>query len=67
MGGWIDSKMNPQLCNVCEVFAQKFQSGAEIELSLLFVDVRGSTTLAEEMNPTEYSKIINRFIRISLA
>jgi adenylate cyclase len=55
------SSLNPQLCNVCDEFAQKYQGGAEIELSLLFVDVRGSTALAEDMNPTEYSKLINRF------
>ena len=55
------SRLNPQLCNVCDVFAQKYQGGAEIELSLLFVDVRGSTALAEGMNPTEFSQLINRF------
>lgn len=55
------SKLNPQLCNICEKFAHQYQGGAEIELSLLFADVRGSTTLAESMNPTEYSKLINRF------
>lgn len=55
------SRLNPQLCNACDAFAQKYQGGAEIELSLLFVDVRGSTALAEGMNPTEYSKLINRF------
>lgn len=55
------SILNPQLCNVCEEFARQYQGGAEIELSLLFADVRGSTTLAEVMNPTEYSKLINRF------
>ena len=57
------SSLNPQLCNVCDEFAKKFQGGAEIELSLLFVDVRGSTALAEGMNPTEYSKLINRFYK----
>jgi adenylate cyclase len=55
------SNMNPKLCNVCEVFAREFQGGAEIELSLLFADVRGSTTLAEEMGPMAFSKLINRF------
>ena len=55
------SSLNPQLCNICDEFAKKYQGGAEIELSLLFVDVRGSTALAEGMNPTEYSKLINRF------
>jgi len=55
------SKMNPQLCNVCEQYAEKYQGGAEIELSLLFADVRGSTKLAESMSPMEFSRLINRF------
>jgi adenylate cyclase len=55
------SNLNPQLCNVCEQFAKKFQGGAEIELSLLFADVRGSTNLAEAMSPMDFSKLINRF------
>jgi adenylate cyclase len=55
------SNLNPQLCNVCEKFARQYQGGAEIELSMLFADVRGSTTLAEGMNPTQYSRLINRF------
>jgi adenylate cyclase len=57
------SSLNPQLCNICDQFAKKYQGGAEIELSLLFVDVRGSTALAEDMNPTQYSKLINRFYK----
>jgi len=55
------SNLNPQLCNVCEQFARQYQGGAEIELSLLFADVRGSTNLAEAMSPIDYSKLINRF------
>lgn len=55
------SNLNPHLCNVCGEFARQYQGGAEIELSLLFADVRGSTTLAEGMSPTEYSQVINRF------
>ena len=50
------SNLNPQLCNICEQFAQQYQGGAEVELSLLFADVRGSTTLAKSMNPTQYSQ-----------
>lgn len=57
------SNLNPQLCNVCEVFAQKHQGGAEIELSLLFADIRSSTTLAEKMAPKEFHNIINKFYR----
>lgn len=55
------SKLNPRLCNACDEFAREHQGGAEIELSLLFVDVRGSTSLAERMSPLEYSQLINRF------
>jgi adenylate cyclase len=54
------SNLNPNLCNICEDFARKHQGGAEIELTLLFVDVRGSTSLAEKMRPKEYSQLINR-------
>ena len=59
------SAFNPRFCNICDDFAVKFQGGAEVELSLLFADVRGSTTIAESMNPTEYSHLINRFYSTS--
>jgi adenylate cyclase len=59
------SNLNPQLCTTCEEFARKNPGGAEIELSLLFADVRGSTTLAEGMSPTEFGKLINRFYSTS--
>lgn len=35
--------------------------GAEVELSLLFVDVRGSTTIAERLGAAEFSRLMNRF------
>lgn len=57
------SNFNPRLCNLCEEFARQYRGGAEIELSLLFADVRGSTTLAEGMSPKEYSQIVNRFYK----
>jgi len=53
--------LNPQVCNQCERFIQQHKGGAEVELSILFADVRGSTHLAESMNPTEFSRLINRF------
>ncbi|HEU0294921.1 MAG TPA: adenylate/guanylate cyclase domain-containing protein [Anaerolineales bacterium] len=55
------SNLNPRFCNVCEDFAQKFPGGAEVEMSMLFVDVRGSTALSEQMTPIEFQKLINRF------
>ena len=32
-----------------------------MEMSMLFVDIRGSTALSENMSPTEFSQLINRF------
>lgn len=55
------SQLNPRLCNFCEQFAIEYSGGAEVELSLLFADVRGSTTLAEAMSPTEFRRLIDRF------
>ncbi len=55
------SNLNPRFCNVCEDYAKKFPGGAEVEMSMLFADVRGSTTLSEQMTPIEFKKLINRF------
>jgi adenylate cyclase len=55
------SSLNPRFCSVCEDFANKFQGGAEVEMSMLFADVRGSTALSEQMSPMDFSRVINRF------
>jgi adenylate cyclase len=59
------SNFNPRFCNVCDDFATKFQGGAEIELSMVFADIRGSTALAEEMSATEFKGLIDRFYQVS--
>jgi adenylate cyclase len=43
--------------------ARKKESGAEIELSMLFADVRDSTPLAEKTPTTEYKSLIQRFYK----
>jgi len=55
------SAMNPRYCNLCEVAAREFPGGAEVPMSMLFIDIRGSTALSEKMTPTEFSQIISRF------
>jgi adenylate cyclase len=55
------SRYNPRICNICEEFAARHQGGAEIELSMLFADIRGSTTLAESMTVSEFRNLIDRF------
>jgi adenylate cyclase len=59
------SNMNPHLCNSCEQFARECPGGAEVELSLLFADVRGSTSLAESLGTARFSQLINRFYKIA--
>jgi adenylate cyclase len=55
------STLNPRFCNICEDFAIKNPGGHEVEMSMLFADVRGSTALSEQMSPTDFSRLINRF------
>jgi adenylate cyclase len=52
---------NPKFCGVCADFAVSHRGGAEIELTMLFADIRGSTTIAEKMSPLEFSRLLNRF------
>ena len=52
---------NPNFCTICERSARKYHGGAEIELTLLFADVRGSTGAAEAMSASEFSTLMNRF------
>lgn len=55
------SNRNPRYCSRCDGFIRAYPGGAEVELSMVFVDVRGSTRLAEQMTPTEYGALMNRF------
>ncbi|MDX1613611.1 MAG: adenylate/guanylate cyclase domain-containing protein [Candidatus Promineifilaceae bacterium] len=42
---------------------RKHPGGAEIEITMLFADVRGSTTIAEKRSPARFSQFINRFYK----
>ena len=59
------SRLTSQFCQQCQVMATNYFGGAEIELTLLFADVRGSTQLGEQMKPTEFSRLIGRFFSVS--
>ena len=50
------STLNPHLCNLCERFATHFHGGVALEISIMFVDVRGSTTMVENISPEEFRK-----------
>jgi len=61
------SDKNPRYCADCHSFTSQFPGGAEIELSMLFVDVRGSTTMAEKMDTLEFSRLMNRFYEAAIS
>ena len=55
------SSLNPRYCNLCDIASREFPGGAEVEMSMLFIDIRGSTALSEKISPTEFSQVISRF------
>ena len=57
------SRFNPRYCQPCERF--EHPGGAEVVLTMLFADVRGSTNLAAQMSALEFSKLINRFYMVA--
>jgi adenylate cyclase len=57
---------NPKYCRACFKALYRDRAGAEIECSLLFADVRGSTSLAESMRPAEFRDLLERFYELAL-
>jgi adenylate cyclase len=57
-GPWLK---NPSICGLCFKQLEKGRGGAEIELSMLFADVRGSTGLAETMGAAAFRRLLDRF------
>jgi adenylate cyclase len=55
------SSLNRRLCKWCLRAVLKHPGGAEVEISVLFADVRGSTTIAEGMPPEDFSRLMARF------
>src|SRR4051794_3560220 len=59
------SSFNRNLCDRCEKIVKKYQVGMELLLTMLFADVRDSTTLAEEIGPSAFHHLINRYYQTS--
>lgn len=55
------SEWNPYFCDACEVWTREHPGGAEVPMSVLFADVRGSTGMAEKREPKEFASIMERF------
>jgi adenylate cyclase len=58
LGPWTK---NAKYCSGCFRSLRQSHGGAEIECSLLFADVRGSTALAEKMRPRDFNRLMGRF------
>jgi len=54
---------NPKYCSACFKQLAQYRSGAEIECSFLFADVRDSTPLAESMRPAAFRGLMDRFFK----
>ncbi len=50
---------NPSFCDPCMKGVPL--GGAEVPLTMLFADVRGSTSLAEKTSAAEFARLMNRF------
>jgi adenylate cyclase len=67
---------NPNICGrcfqtfesqsrACPIWGDSDVHGAEVELSMLFADVRGSSKIARQMPVLEFTRLMNRFYRVS--
>ena len=62
-GPW---ERNPQLCKNCmKALTKQGVGGAEIEISMLFVDIRGSTGLGERLGPAAFAALLTAFYRLA--
>ena len=59
------SDKSPKMCNSCYTFLAAHHGGAEVECTMLFADIRGSTTLAEGMSSSAYHAVLDRFYRVA--
>jgi adenylate cyclase len=62
-GPW---ERNAQLCKSCiGTLVKTGVGGAEVPVSLLFADIRGSTALGERLRPAEFSAVLSDFYRLA--
>ncbi len=61
--GITQSKMNPNICTICERAFRRVKKHRHISATatILFADIRGYTRLSERMDPIELSDIVSAF------
>ena len=57
--GFARSRKNPNLCAMC--CDRLRPGGAELDIAVLFADVRGSTAMGEHLETSAYAALLNRF------
>jgi adenylate cyclase len=74
--GFAPWEKNPNICRrcfrgltsaakACPASGDRQVRGAEVELSMLFADVRGSSRIARSTSTLEFTRLMNRFYRTS--
>jgi adenylate cyclase len=74
--GYAPWEKNPKICGrcfkglessakACPSIEDGEVSGAEVEISMLFADVRGSSKLARQMPVWDFTRLMNRFYKVS--
>jgi adenylate cyclase len=63
LAGFTPSRKNPTICSrCCDGLAA---GGAEVDVAVLFADVRGSTALGRERSAAEFAGVLNRFYAVA--
>jgi adenylate cyclase len=62
--GFGPSRKNPRLCDTC--FEKAPDGGVQIDIGVLFADVRGFTSLAERQAPGDATALLNHFYEASI-
>ena len=57
---------NPHFCEKCESVIAQQRGGAEIEIAMLYADVRGSTEIAARLGPTGFAELMQRFFQTAI-
>lgn len=59
-------KRNPHFCEKCESVLAEQRGGAEVDIAVLYADVRGSTQLAARLGPSEFAALMQRFFQAAI-
>lgn len=61
--GWSPSRKNPRLCTWC--CERMPLGGAEVDIAVLFADIRNYTSLVEQMPGQDVATLMNRFYQVA--